>query len=336
MGPRSARVLYRLHKGLGLALGAFALTFAATGGLLLLRQELPRLPACPPRSLAEIAAAAEGSVQGILLPAEPGLPTTVYVLSGGQFSQVLVNPCTAARIGVKDGSGLIRQIHVRLMLPNPWGRAAAGLLGSFLLLSAVTGALVYGRFMRGNRGQAFRRGVRRQLTLSDLHKMVGIATLLFQVLLIATGATLALVPWLGLPRTSPPQTALAAPAPPVDLDRAWRTARQVPGFVPLSILIPDPTRGLVHVYGNTTQLLSTRLRSWVAVDRVTYKLTKRFDESDLKGLSRIVHLAYPLHYGDFGLRWAYLVFTVATLVLPLSGWAIAALKRRANGRDLPG
>src|SRR5207249_11033363 len=92
-------------------------------------------------------------------------------------------------------ANVLRQLHLRFYFFGFWGRVVVGAFGVILLISTITGLLIYWRFMRGVFAQGLRFWQIRkgpQLSTSDLHKLVGIGALVFNLVIAFTGAFLGL------------------------------------------------------------------------------------------------------------------------------------------------
>ena len=67
-----------------------------------------------------------------------------------------------------------------------------GFFGLTLLLSTLTGLLIYARFIKGVKWWRVRRGRGPQVSSSDWHKLIGILSLAFNLVIAVTGAVLGL------------------------------------------------------------------------------------------------------------------------------------------------
>src|SRR5690606_23541611 len=113
------------------------------------------------------------------------------------YNQLMVDPYTAEVLGTRDYSAsfvfVLRQLHLRFFAFGWQGRVVVGAFGLVLLVSIVAGLLIYGRFIRAlPRWWSIRRGRGLQIAASDLHKLVGIVALAFNIVIASTGAVLGL------------------------------------------------------------------------------------------------------------------------------------------------
>ncbi|MEL6558314.1 MAG: PepSY-associated TM helix domain-containing protein, partial [Bacteroidota bacterium] len=98
----------------------------------------------------------------------------------GHAYEIFFNPYTAKVVGQRNYfetfAHYIRHIHVRLFVGL--GRYWVGLGGLALLVSTITGILIYGEFMKRQFFGAIR-NKNLKLKSADYHKIIGVTTLLF-------------------------------------------------------------------------------------------------------------------------------------------------------------
>ncbi|MEM9693626.1 MAG: PepSY-associated TM helix domain-containing protein, partial [Myxococcota bacterium] len=86
---------------------------------------------------------------------------------------------------------LVLELHAELFA-GPWGRLLVGVVAFALLVSLVSGAIVYGPIMRRFAFGLIRRGGALRTTVADLHKLIGITTLGWSAVVAVTGLMLSL------------------------------------------------------------------------------------------------------------------------------------------------
>lgn len=91
----------------------------------------------------------------------------------------------AASLGVRI-SDFMLHLHAELML-GIWGTLIVGTLGLVFLISTITGWIIYGPFMKAMAFGFIRQGRALHLRMADMHKLVGIAALAFNLLMALTG-----------------------------------------------------------------------------------------------------------------------------------------------------
>lgn len=248
---RPRALALRLHRWLGLGLGAVFVLFGLTGSLLVFYTELDGLVDPALRRAATAPATPQAllswqAVQHRLQQAHPqrdrgwrielappgpgqtapgpGLVTARYLQpteSAGAFFRpllVTLDPASgqvlASRFWGSFAATWLFDLHYTLLLEDT-GRTLVGLLGLALLLALVLGLLLWWP-RRGHWRAALRVNLAgsRQRRHYDLHKLAGVGGGGLLLLLAATGAALALPDWVDpvLQRWSPPQV-VAAPRP---------------------------------------------------------------------------------------------------------------------------
>lgn len=83
-------------------------------------------------------------------------------------------------------SQFMLDLHAHLLIEF-WGSLIVGALGVVFLISTITGWMIYGPFMKALVFGAIRRGKTLSMPMADLHKLVGMAALAFNLLMAITG-----------------------------------------------------------------------------------------------------------------------------------------------------
>ncbi|ODT85286.1 PepSY-associated TM helix domain-containing protein [Phenylobacterium sp. SCN 70-31] len=349
-----------VHSWAGLKLSIFMTFVLATGTLAVFAHELdwmatPAMRVAPQSaekaSLGDIAAAARaevpgGRLQSVYMPTDPWFAAEVWVDAGGKrIERVYVNPWTAEVTGTGGWANIhrvLRQTHRHLMLPVKYGVPIVCSMSFLLLASLVTGLVTYKKFWRGFLRNPHWRGGARRLS-GDLHRLGGLWSLWFLVLMILTGLWY-LVEVLGgqaPPHPQPPkiEAPLPAPAGP-ELDALVARAQAAyPTLRINEVRFPaaNGARGLV-VSGQADALL-VRDRSnavWLDPDSGAVRMVSRGE--DLGVHQRISEMADPLHFGTFGglvTKVIWFVFGVFLTGLSITGVMIYSLRLKgayAEGR----
>lgn len=356
---RPTRLLYRIHRWTGLTSGLFVLFFSITGALAVYRAEIdrwttPGLALEPAGTRAPLqaaldaarAVAPERAPELMWLPARLDEAIVVRLAPGVDLFRVFVDPATARVTGTAAGenaANVIRQVHLRFYFFGWQGRVVTGLFGVMLLISAITGAIIYAPFMKGV-WQSGRRWWQlretRQLRWSDVHKLIGITALIFNVIIGATGAVLGLE---NLQRFSPAlgdalhpgpsgSYALASCPSPLALDRVVEGAEaHMRGLTASLVSFPVGRQKHVTVSGNLPGRLRAAGASWVTLDPCTGRVLESFDARAAAPVASAYLWMEPLHFGDWGgwaLKLAYCVLGITSGVLAVSGIGLAAMKWR--------
>ncbi|NML48476.1 PepSY domain-containing protein [Ramlibacter sp. G-1-2-2] len=251
------------------------------------------------------------------------------------FVQVVVDSRTGAvlpqpPIG-KGFMAVIESLHVDLFAGQP-GKLFLGAMGVLLLAAIVSGLVLYAPFMRKLDFGQVRTDRSPRVRWLDLHNLLGIATLVWALVVGATGvintwAELLLDHWqkeelaaLLQPYEGQPLVPAAERA---SLQRSLETAlAAAPGMKVAFIAFPGTSFSSPHhntFYLRGSDPLTARLNHTVMVDARTAQLTA-IPATPWYLLA--LRLSQPLHFGDYGgmpmkILWALL--DVATLVVLGSG-----------------
>lgn len=308
---RWTRRLYRLHKWNGVMAAPLMFVICLSGAISVFHADAIAVPS---RDVA-LEQLAAPDVAGIQFSRADGKPAVVFRNNGTQ------QPASAAPV-----FDFLRTLHARLYLPGRNGRMAVGVFGISLLISCLTGWLIHGRFVRQKGWWRIRPG--RQLATSDLHKLVGITSLAFNLLIAVTGVVLAFDALIGI---APPRPVPVAPAPPpyISPSAAMTTARGVmPRLSPRLLLLPNAKSPRYTLYADLEGALTRGSASWVQIHAVTGEVLKSYDASTGPAWYQ---MAEPLHYGNFGgtpLKLVYAGFGLTGAALSLSGLLLTLMKRR--------
>lgn len=352
--PKARSRWWRVHAWLGLKLSLFMAIICLSGTLAVVANELdwladPALRASP--------SAGQGASWGTLadnaLKAVPGghidlmergpdawFATTVVVKAAdGHRRRVLLDPATG-QVNRVAGFGsverFLRDFHRRLMLPVAIGIPLVTSLAFVLLTSLVTGLVTYKKFWKGffkrPRGGSLRK------TSGDLHRLVGVWSLWFVALVIATSVWYlvelfgaAAPPTLPLQKVSKAERKIVLPQPlGADLDRlAARAASAYPELTVSRVLFPFPGMKAVGFQGEAGTTLVTEKANAVFVDPVSDTVTLKVVGGELSAHQRIAEMADPLHFGTFGglfTKLIWLLFGAGLTALSITGVVIYATR----------
>ncbi len=235
--------------------------------------------------------------------------------------------------------GFFLRLHSEMFL-GLTGELVMGVMALSFVLSLVSGALVYGPFMRRLSFGTYRADGKPRTRWFDLHNLLGIVTLTWAFVVGATGVMNAIsTPLFGLWRAQTMPAILAPyhgkPAP-THLQSVDTTVQEVASAMPAmritSVLFPNkifgsPQHYLVWTEGKTP--LTSRLMTPALVDVQTGALTI---SKGLPWYLRALEVSRPLHFGDYGgvpLKIIWALFDVALIVVLLSGVYLWMIRRKA-------
>lgn len=325
----SIKTAFRWHRWLGLASGLLMLVIGTSGAVAVFKAELdwlvtPALRAPHPtgsRPTADAFAAAvasaypRASLTALELAPAAGFAHRASIRTGdGVSREVFLDPATAAVRGDREISSgyfsslhnFVRQFHVRLLM-GAWGRVFVGGLGVVLALSCLTGLYVYRSWLAGLWRLRWR-GLTGSARARELHKWVGLWSLLFNLMIAVTGAVLGLEnltarigqQWLGRPlgESAPPRaSAVGAPLAPAAL--VARAQAAFPDLQVTSITLPRRAGEPAVVRGDAGVLIA-RQQNHVALDPVSGATLAVADRRQATGWARVYLSFDPLHFGYFG------------------------------------
>jgi len=239
-----------------------------------------------------------------------------------------------------------RTLHTDMFAALP-GRLTLAAMAILLILSLVSGTVIYGPFTRKLAFGAIRSSRSRSRWL-DLHNLLGIATVAWLLIVGATGAmneittplfrnwqqndvAAMLAPWRGQPPVDQPHY--------ISINRAAaKAARAAPGMTMASMVFPGHPVGSPHhflFWMKGESALSGRLLNPILVDARTGAFSGHVA---MPFHLRLLQLCRPLHFGDYGgmplkILWALLdVVTIVVLGSGLYLWIARPRRERAAAR----
>ena len=369
MSPVKIKTWYAVHKWTSLICTLFLLVICLTGLPLIFQDEInsafregkapAAMPAGAPRaSLDRVAGQAAGlypQERINYLYLEPDEPTVLVGMApasakgDGAAHNVHVDAHTAEVL--LDGRpyaaerfsfmGIMLALHMDLYAGLA-GELFLGLMGLLFVIAVVSGAVLYGPFMKKLEFGTVRAQRSRRIKWLDLHNLLGIATLAWGLVVGATGVINELsTPLFGLwqrdtlpallaqgNKPSAAGTGLAAPQRVADAALA-----AVPG-TSLSIMYypgspyGSPKHFLVWLQGDTP--LTSRLHTVALVDGASGQLVK---VATLPWYLTALEVSRPLHFGDYGglpLKVLWALLDLAVIVVLASGLYLWIVRRKSG------
>jgi uncharacterized iron-regulated membrane protein len=212
MSPANLRRWSWIHKWSSLVCTAFMLLLCLSGLPLIFHEELaeltgaeieaPVLPANASQvhvSLDRVIAAGRARYPGkvmMFMSQEPEDPDLWFLTMGNRiddphFVSIAIDARTARFVGEPpiEGGGVLQflyHLHVDLFAGTP-GKLFLGAMGLLLLVAIVSGVVLYAPFMRKLDFGTVRHGRTARLKWLDLHNLLGIVTLVWALVVGATG-----------------------------------------------------------------------------------------------------------------------------------------------------
>ena len=361
-------VIYRWHGWVGLCSGLFLLVICITGSIAVFRPEIEQavdwgdydFDVTPtgnaPITLERAIVTAEAAYPGsrALIARYPALPGTVqshgsaynvqlHPGNGQGRLNVLIDPYRDAVVAsMRPNSGWgdwLRQLHVRFLYGSFWGRWIVGLFGIALLFSTVSGLIIYPRFNASSWWPMLRRGRGARIFLADLHKIVGLGSVAFNILFGVTGAVVGLegiylryFAASATPTVARMERATALPSGLIE--RCVERARElIPGGTPTSVTLAQAKTGMIRVHVETpVAALIRENASSVLFNASSGEPVEVYDARSASLAGRFYYAMEPLHFGRLGgAMWVKLLWGLMGLaggLLSITGFAIFILRKR--------
>ena len=347
-----SKIWFLVHSWLALPIWFFVLIVCVTGTLAVVSQEIvwlanPDVRANKPSGEAQalsydqvVAAIKQAEpqvlVESIITPDEAHFALNVGIsYPDGRSVTVYVNPYTGAIQGISpqfDFQAFTRALHGWWLVPFTngfsWGWYLVSLLGLPMLVSLVTGLVVYKKFWKGFfKPLRLKHGAR--IFWGDFHRLSGLWSIWFIAVISITGtwfliqallfdnqisiSSEPIVPVIA--RESVPQSADGMPAPMISLDDAINIATQkISGFEVSFVSLPSNAYSHLTIGG----------RGWYPLMFQTANINPYSGSvdtanllADRTSLEFVTESMRPLHTGDFGGLWVKLIWFFFGLLLSM-------------------
>ena len=234
----------------------------------------------------------------------------------------------------------LRQMHVRLYEGN-WGRQLVGIGGLALAVVSITGLIIYGNFMKRQAWPAVRSQTNIRIIMADWHKLIGISSLAFNLVIALTGAWLGLQPWLmrWLDISTPNRyaaTTIMEPAADRALAVDWpamlvAARKEFPDLHPRRIVPSADGSATVTIRGNITGAIYERDINYIVLSKTNQQPLFTYDVRQQPFGHKFYFIQEALHFGDFGGLWLKVLYAVLGLTsgfLSISGFVIYLFRRQ--------
>ncbi len=361
-GTRSLRIWSKVHTWTSLISMLFLLMLCITGLPLIFHEEIeelseqrfaaPQLPSGTPAApVDDVVRAAQQARPGdhvLFVTWRDEQPSVVVVSMSptpkpvrGQFYRLVMDGRTKAVLGEEQPQrgvmDIILLLHKNMLLELP-GELFLGAMGVLLVVSIVSGVVVYAPFMRRLEFGTVRQRSRR-LKWLDLHNLFGIVTTVWLIVVGGTGAinTLAM-PMYDYWRSQelPPLLAPYRGAPvaqPSSLDQAIARVRAaLPDGRLTSITMPtaenfgSPRHLVVWMKGNSALTAQLNTPTLVDVDQSVPVLVPQ-----MPWYLKLLQMSRPLHFGDYGglpLKIVWALLDLVCIVVLITGLYLWVAKQR--------
>lgn len=362
---RTTRWLHRIHLWTGIASGFNVLLLSLTGAYLVFSEEIESAFSDRDGSAAVLTVDMDGETPfqtalEQLAALHPGTHPSVMFRDRNATStwelyveddehnhhHYTLDETTGAVYSAEDPAHrlneFIVELHGSLLMGNT-GILILGFIGFLLLVSTVTGLLIYGPFMKAAIFGRIRldRGLRR--ASADFHKVLGAGSLAFNLLMAVTGVALT-VGFMGvriwvytetqaLVHEADTPAADAGALPPID--EAVRQARLARPDIPVTTAIyPGLLQGPNHYM--CFHAHSDSLTQYIpVVTLVPINAPEQVSTLPIPWWVAAVLICVPLHFGDFaglGMKVVYCVLGLSAGALSISGALQSSYRLRRRWR----
>lgn len=272
----------------------------------------------------------------------------VFTDSDKPYAIAYVNQYTGKIQEVNDGMTFIsfmRSLHGWLLFP--WqhsysiGYYIVCAMAIVMLGALITGLVVYKRFWRAFTQPKLRLNQGKKTVLADLHKLAGVWSLWFLLLMSLTGLwyLFQAVLWhndIDLEAHPPlvaavqlPVGVVETPIKPITLSQALAiTEQRFPNFKGTYVMPLEHNRDTYKLYGEGDFIFFDKYSYGVTVNPWTGAIESERDPSKMTVLQTLSHIADPLHYGTIGGIWTKIIWFVFGVLL--TGMSITGFLMWAN------
>lgn len=266
-------------------------------------------------------------------PLKPGYAAEVIASDKDERVQrIYVDPLTIKITGETtyfNVQRFFRSFHMALFQPDfihimgvPIGYFVVGIFGLVLLAAVITGFIFYRNWRSGFFLLRINRGIR--LFWSDFHKLVGLWSLWFGLLISLTG-TWYLIEW-WLPEPSYSNTAMLADVDKsniLPINQLLQSAQlNYPELKIAAVKLYNYPKGHIRFEGLDGTLLVRQRAAYIELNGTDGSVLEINRPANLSILKRWMEAVDFLHFGNFGgliIKWLYFIFGLALSALCLTG-----------------
>ena len=338
------KYIFRWHHWCGLIVGIFLLMMSVTGSLLVFSEEWELLEEQPAYHASGAGDPGFDASLGSIQSRYPGWEIRMYHLPEKERPllyelrqkekriQVWTDPVKGNILAVNEKAN--RAFHRQLLLlhytlfSGTTGKIIVFFTGVLFLVTLITGLIVYRKSIV--RALLFRVRFNRRTKrsyYSSLHRILGVWTLLFNLLIVLTGLWLAGQVALTALKSSPASTIKKTGGTIIGLDEmVKKTGKKFPDFEIHLIRIRP---------GSTNVQFSGRLQSdpgyygsfysGFTIDGTNHEILSSSFMKDLPFPNKLSKMAGPLHFGNYGgmaLKIIYCLLGLAPGFLAISGFVL--------------
>jgi uncharacterized iron-regulated membrane protein len=342
------RTIYKWHHWTGLLAGLFLLLMSITGSILVFTDEMEGASDQPFKEFSNPSGNYYyDSSFALIRQKYPdyevrlyGQPrkneALVYELRGRISSKkVFVNPTKPQIINAIDGES---QLHRRLLLfhytffAGKTGKIFVVVFGVLFLLSVITGFIIYRKAIwKTIRFKSAFRYNTKSAFYSSLHRHIGVWTLLFNLLIIASGLALSIPIAQNAIKTSDSKPSINTNVI-FSLDSVVkRVTRSNPDFEIHLLRIPAYSN-MVKISGRykNDPAVYGDYASYFLINGISKRTQKKQVMRQLPLPEKLMLMAAPFHFGNYGgilLKIFYCLFGIMPAILSITGFLISQSRK---------
>ncbi|MEH2169750.1 MAG: PepSY-associated TM helix domain-containing protein [Nostoc sp.] len=360
------KVLFGLHRYIGLGVGLMAIIVGLTGSLLVFQSEIsdfqrhnqigtitPKGEMLPIEVVLNTvkksyANQPDAKLQRVYVPTKPDEPfNVIYATKENDWIENYVHPYTGAVLGNNLNSNsinrfykVIYELHYSL-LAGDIGYKIVGTVGLLVCILTMTGIFLWPGWRKLLTGFKIKWNAHPKRVNFDIHKVAGIIAAVFLIFTFFTGFCWNFnefsEPLIRTITFSLKQEAVSQPIPtqsPLKLTEQLKTAQaKLPSAELRSVYFPQKPESALMIRYKFPQEIDDYGSSYVYLDQYSGKVLRV--DNVLKPLlgDRILNSFTPLHYGTFGglpTRILYVFVGLTPLILFITGFVMWRYRYREN------
>jgi len=218
--------------------------------------------------------------------------------------------------------GFMRSLHGWLLFPWQSGYSIGYYLVSAMSLvmlgALVTGLVIYKNFWRSFVAPKIRFKQGKKTLIADLHRLAGVWSIWFLMLMSATGLwyLVQAVLWHAdvdiephAPLVSAAQLPNDATAPKIDVATALNiTTSRFPEFKLSYLMLPEHQRGMYQLMGSGSHIFYDNVAYSISINPWTGEIASEKSPASMNTLQTLTHITDPLHYGTLGGIWTKIIW----------------------------
>lgn len=350
-----------VHRILGIIVGFFIVIIGLTGSILVFDKEVNPvlhlythqvIPQGERISLQQVALSINqkypnSKLDWLTIPARTSEPYHALIKSIDKSkSDIYINPYSGKILGIylrdRPWIKMVNQLHTHL-LAGKFGAFVVGLCGLLLLILSVTGLIIWNGWKKLSVGFKIRWQAKRHIVNYDLHKVGGVLTAIFLILIASSGSMMVFDKpiknfgyWIThQEKIEKPVSSFAINKQSLTLDKFMEIATNAfPQGETTVIYTPKDEKSVVRVRFKLLHEISPKGNSFVFIDQYSGEVLRVENFFQTSGMEQVKAWADALHtgsYGGLGMMGIYMLVGVVSSGLSVTGFVIW-VKRKGTQR----